>query len=224
MSRWTLFSAFLLLMSTVGCAGLVGQRYAGNEMAPRGPMLDGSHVAFAGYSEFDHGGCTSCGGGELSSISPRVRHSCDDRKQCAPYCDRCEGGSEVTWRGTRGMPLLDRLKSQFVCGDGCGEVYIGEWISTPPTPDPCDTCGNFTGDCNHLMYRPHRQPVRNALRLASGVRYAAFGCGGCGEEGCDLCDESIEEYQDSIVPYAPEFISPMAAPHAHGSGCSCGGH
>ncbi len=31
------------------------------------------------------------------------------------------------------------------CGSGCGEVYWHDWISDPPRPDPCDTCGNWTG-------------------------------------------------------------------------------
>lgn len=28
---------------------------------------------------------------------------------------------------------------------GCGEKYWCDWINYPPTCDPCDCCGNFTG-------------------------------------------------------------------------------
>ena len=162
MRRWTCLS-LLLLLSSVGCTTLVGQRYASDAIAPAGGPIrdhlatavayDGGRIAGAGYHGYAQAGylaavgapvatgCTSCGTGQLTVMAPHVRHSCDDRKQCTPYCDRCEGGTVMPLGALEGMPLLERVKSRFVCGDGCGEVYIGEWISTPPTPDPCDDCG-----------------------------------------------------------------------------------
>ncbi len=31
------------------------------------------------------------------------------------------------------------------CQDGCGELYVDEWINTPPECDNCDSCGNHHG-------------------------------------------------------------------------------
>ncbi|HZZ29111.1 MAG TPA: hypothetical protein VFE46_14025 [Pirellulales bacterium] len=37
---------------------------------------------------------------------------------------------------------------QYSCpGGGCGEKYWCDWKSCPPTPDPCDHCGGYTGGC-----------------------------------------------------------------------------
>jgi len=85
------------------------------------------------------------------------------------------------------MPLVSRIAQGLTCGSGCGEVYWGEWISTPPKPDPCDSCGNYTGVPNSKMYRPHRQPVRKIVRAVAGVRYGSP-CRSCGSNdpcGCD---------------------------------------
>lgn len=70
-----------------------------------------------------------------------------------------------------GLPLAQRIQQRLTCGDGCGEVYIGEWISTPPTPDPCDYSGNYTGAGNDMIYREHAQPVRTTLRRLAGIRF-----------------------------------------------------
>ena len=56
-------------------------------------------------------------------------------------CDSCEG--TVVQGGIVGGPLegIRRMRRNFVCGSGCGEVYRGEWRSTPPDcQDPC--CGD----------------------------------------------------------------------------------
>lgn len=58
-----------------------------------------------------------------------------------PSCNDCEGA----YYGDRIIPArpldgLRQLRKQMVCGSGCGGVYVGEWISTPPDcEDPC--CG-----------------------------------------------------------------------------------
>lgn len=228
MSRWSILSLLLVTMTTLGCSGLVGQRYASDALAPTGgPLRDhlAGHAHFAtesvGYpmhhadpmGDYGAAGCATCGTEQLTVMAPHVRHSCDGGKQCTPYCDRCAGGTHLPVGALEGMPLLERIKSRFVCGDGCGEVYIGEWISTPPTPDPCDVCGNFTGYCNHQMYRPSQQPVRRALSLLAGVRDADTGCGGCGQVGCDDCDQALSTGYDY-----------QQAPFVHPPACNCGGH
>lgn len=56
-------------------------------------------------------------------------------------CDSCSG--TVVRGGVIHSPLdgLRRMKRNITCGSGCGEVYRGEWRSTPPDcEDPC--CGS----------------------------------------------------------------------------------
>ena len=70
--------------------------------------------------------CSACGevcGGTCGS-------ACDDpcRAPCGP----------LTW-------MFD-LINQGYCGDGCGEIWWGDWHGAPPDCcDPCDRCGNYTG-------------------------------------------------------------------------------
>ena len=66
---------------------------------------------------------------------------------CETVCDQCAGAScnaccppvgLLTWLFG---PLF-----QGYCGDGCGEVWWGDWHGAPPDCcDPCDRCGNYTG-------------------------------------------------------------------------------
>lgn len=61
---------------------------------------------------------------------------------CAPMgCNSCDG---TVVRGPMAGGPLDRLrqvKRNMTCGSGCGDVYVGEWRSTPPDClDPC--CGD----------------------------------------------------------------------------------
>jgi len=206
-----------------GCAGLVGHRFAGSGMNYE-PMPHRGHVMHADYTSDE--GCTSCAShGRLGSAGSRVSHSCDGGAGSTPPCDRCIGGTAMPLGANWGTPLLERLKSRFACGDGCGEVYIGEWISTPPTPDPCDQCGNFTGQCNHMMYRPGRQPVRNTLRGIAGVRFSG-GCGTCGTDQCDGgCESEIfeGEFTQPVAQTYRQPHIPMARPITVAKpSCSCG--
>jgi hypothetical protein len=51
-------------------------------------------------------------------------------------CDGLAGNQQIIPSGP--IDQLRQLKRQVVCGGGCGEVYVGEWISTPPdSVDPC---------------------------------------------------------------------------------------
>jgi hypothetical protein len=62
---------------------------------------------------------------------------------CTPFGPGCDPGHCYDCDGTAGRPIptgpLMALKQQLTCGGGgCGEVYKGEWISTPPDcADPC---------------------------------------------------------------------------------------
>lgn len=66
-----------------------------------------------------NGGCSDCG-------------VCD---QCGHAPGECSCG------------FFSRLHRRLTCGEGCGEMYWGDWISDPPAPcDPCDECtGQFVG-------------------------------------------------------------------------------
>jgi len=137
------------------------------------------------------------------------------------HCDRCEGGTTIPIGAYRGLPLTERLKHRLACGDGCGEVYVGEWISTPPTPDPCDCDGNYTGVENGMMYHPHAQPVRTTLRRILGIRFFGTRYGGesWGDADAEFFDESHLEASHYAPANSPGFHSP---PSAVKPSCNCG--
>lgn len=99
--------------------------------------------------------------------------------------------------------LLPWLRRSMTCGKGCGEIYLGEWISDPPDCcDPCDQCyGCYTGHqgacclgpfqrllaaCHGYSYcpRPACGPVCGGLcnRGSCGPM-----CNSCGGAGCASC-------------------------------------
>lgn len=107
---------------------------------------------------------------------------------CVTNCNDCDG---TYYGGFRGAPCgpfqhLNQIRKSLVCGGGCGEVYYGEWQSTPP--DACDPCasGQFTGGavpCNPFCWRPGF--LFGFFGNFWGHRYG--GCGGgvpCGGGGC----------------------------------------
>src|SRR5262245_20621057 len=81
--------------------------------------------------------CGGCGG--CCSPYPMVWNGCCNECSHAPHvsCADCCGECGI-------IPYLTRHKS---CGQGCGEIYWGEWYSDPPDCcDPCDQCsGCWTG-------------------------------------------------------------------------------
>lgn len=154
------------------------------------------------YRDYGHGGvvhadylepaCDSC-----STHAPHAASSCDSGSCATGHCDRCDGDATMPVGALHGLPLAYRIKQRLACGDGCGEVYIGEWISTPPTPDPCDYSGNYTGAGNDMIYREHAQPVRNTLRRLAGIRFL----------GTRYADTTVstETWNDEVVVEADTF-------------------
>ena len=130
-------------------------------------------------------------------------------------CNDCDGSGY----GERVIPQrpFDRLRNgSLFCGSGCGEVYVDEWISTPP-----DCCGPCSGTdwvggaspCSPYCWQPGDLFRRFNLGLLGG-RYctgaessAPCGCGGggCSDGSCG----------STIVEHAPEFGSAVK------SSCGC---
>lgn len=109
--------------------------------------------------------------------------------QCNGCNDGYGGGASCSPRPTGPLDALMSWRRELVCGSGCGEVYHGEWISTPPDcNDPC--CGGqFVGGA--VKARPFCvQPGTIFGNLSSlyGTRNCEF-CGnaftdcGCGDSG-----------------------------------------
>ncbi len=134
-------------------------------------------------------------------------------------CYDCEGGFGPRQMASGPIDALRQAKRSLVCGGGCGEVYYGEWISTPPhCNDPC--CGTeFTGGA--VRARPFCVAA-SALRPVNLVTalYGKRHCDSCGGEvGCDAClGGAGEEYYDetSVISSGSPGCSSCAARAATG--------
>lgn len=100
------------------------------------------------------------------------------------HCNDCDGLS-VKEVGTPLSPLDDlrNLRRQLICGGGCGETYMGEWISTPPDcNDPCCD-GQFVGGA--VAARPfcwQRGELLGGLMGVAGNLYGGRYCADCGAD------------------------------------------
>ncbi|MFK7769101.1 MAG: hypothetical protein AB8B55_17895 [Mariniblastus sp.] len=109
-------------------------------------------------------------------------------------CSDCDGlGSN---RAIAGSPLdgLRNFRKSLVCGSGCGEAYIGEWISSPPdTQDPCcnDQWVGGATKCRPFCWQPGT--ILNGLygsRFCDGTASStSCGCGGGCDGGCDIASD-----------------------------------
>ena len=77
-----------------------------------------------------------------------------DEGNCGLLSGRFEDGSNCHECNTCGQQIgncrcgfFANLHRRLTCGQACGEMYFGDWISDPPAPcDPCDECtGEFVG-------------------------------------------------------------------------------
>ncbi len=79
------------------------------------------------------------------------------------------------------------------CQDGCGELYVDEWINTPPSCDQCDQCGNHQGQSCQAC-----RPILSGFASLWGYRRdpglggvscppMTCGCDSCGGSSCDSC-------------------------------------
>ena len=83
-------------------------------------------------------------------------------------CGRCGPCGRQFWGP---LSLIGALFSVPTwCGDGCGEIYWGDFHGDPPDCcDPCDCHGNYTG--------VNAGPCRRGCRSPAG-------CSDCGSTGC----------------------------------------
>lgn len=109
---------------------------------------------------------------------------------CGTYaCNDCDGGcgQAIPYSPMDGMR---QFKRSLVCGGGCGEAYLGEWISTPP--DACDPCcgdqwvGGATA-CRPFCWQP-------GTLLSQLSLYGQRWCDGGDCLACDDCDEGFVDY------------------------------
>ncbi len=157
----------------------------------------GGGVGFGavGYGADCGGG--SCGAGDCGG-------GCGGGGYAGRYQDDCGGcgqynGGVHGYGGFQGPGLISRFhnfKQRVACGAGCGEVYLDEWVSTPPySQDPCDSCQNYTGRPPRIS--PCSIRLRDQLVGIYGTRF----CEGCGQNngacGCDSMGHGGQVYGDS---------------------------
>ncbi|MEM9413610.1 MAG: hypothetical protein AAGA30_21060 [Planctomycetota bacterium] len=108
---------------------------------------------------------------------------------CVTDCHDCEGGGVPMAYGP--LQHLNRMRKSLVCGGGCGEVYYGEWQSTPP--DACDPCcdDQFVGGavpCQPFCWRPGA--IFGFLTGIYGQRFCEGSGTSAGTCGCGVFDNS----------------------------------
>ncbi len=117
---------------------------------------------------------TGCCGGPIGFATGPGSH-CN-------YCDGAPTGPQI-YRGP--IARLAAAHKRTVCGNGCGEVYYGEWLSNPP--DCCDPCDNAQ-QCTPPIV-PQCGFFYRLFRGLYGVRLPQDDC--CEEEcieDCGSCD------------------------------------
>jgi hypothetical protein len=129
-------------------------------------------------------------------------------------CYDCDGGFGPRYQASGPIDALREAKRSLVCGGGCGEVYYGEWISTPPyCNDPC--CGDqFTG--GGVRAQPFCTPFsalrpRNLLVNLYGKRFCdeSTSCDSC-TTCCDSCGDG-ESYGSPVMSHPSPGCSSCAA-------------
>jgi hypothetical protein len=131
-------------------------------------------------------GCNSCGpfaGGVCCLCLPKPIIWCGNCNECG-----ARPGEDCACPTDCG--LLPGLRRCLSCGKGCGEIYVGEWLSDPPDCcDPCDQCyGQWIGPHGYC----HLGPMQRLLAAVHGYKYCPKpccneGCGGCTKVACHSC-------------------------------------
>lgn len=100
-----------------------------------------------------YGTCDSCGYCDNCPSGPCAKSTGNCCGSCGDCCDDCcnDCGSCGhcgpfcgLFHGIFHSPGPVGCTCDYPC-QGCGEKYCCDWINYPPTCDPCDCCGNYTG-------------------------------------------------------------------------------
>jgi hypothetical protein len=103
-----------------------------------------------------YGACDSCGycdncppgpcGGCHEPFSGCCNDGCGSYDSCGGCCNDC---CDDCCHPFAFLHHLFHSPGPLGCCDypcqGCGEKYYCDWINSPPTCEPCDCCGNYTG-------------------------------------------------------------------------------
>ena len=112
----------------------------------------------------------------IGCVSPYGGH-CD--------CGQCDG---ISHNAVPHSPFQQWRKS-LICGDGCGEVYYGDYINNPP--DCCDPCDNMVQCTPPIQARPGLLLLSAATGLY-GKRVPQHDACGCGGSGCGDCSMAVD--------------------------------
>lgn len=128
--------------------------------------------------------CNSC---HIGHVAPTSGCACDD---CGATCgDSCGCGTTCTTCCGPSYPVClpkppfaeirQHLRNNLTCTAGCSdEVYWGEWISHPPTCDPCDCFGNYVGPVGGRC-RPGITGIRRGDECCSSMCDQGIPCNSC---------------------------------------------
>ncbi len=138
-------------------------------------------------------------------------------------CNDCDGGFRQPMCGGP-LDAVRNLRRNAICGSGCGETYIGEWISTPPDcNDPC--CGSdFVGGAVKARPFCRTQPLCLGCGGLLRALYGKRNCSGdessqpcAGDSGlCGSCSSS-----DLVIEDYTEIESEVVVPGPVSGGCGC---
>ncbi len=153
-------------------------------------------VMFSGCAGHRYAGYSSCD--SLGCATP-----------IASSCDSCDGAG----CGACGIALnpLQHLHN-LRCGDGCGEVYWGEWLSDPPDcVDPCDDCGFFNGQS---FGQCRTRGLWKGIHHLWGHRIGdSCGCSDCTTAGHEVIySEEIEQVTPANSNSSPQKLRPPTVP------------
>lgn len=186
--RVSLFGILVLgLLGTVGCQSQCMNCRTGG-MTPHQTLI---------------GSTSACGGCGLAS--------CAD---CGTGCDQC-GGTSCGHTGYARGPFdhLRKLGLGVVCGDGCGDIYWGEWISDPP--DCCDPCGPYGMWTGSRVGCPPKRGIPMVWNLLSGYRHSdGVGCTAASPEMMEYYPTPMEggqEYNEASPSVRPPSPMPEEA-------------
>ena len=143
-------------------------------------------------------------------------------------CNDCDGAFRQPMCGGP-IDAVRNLRRSAICGSGCGETYIGEWISTPPDcNDPC--CGSdFVGGA--VKARPFCRTQSHCLGCGGLLRalYGKRTCSGdessqpcAGDSGlCGGCSSESYVSDGYVGEDYTEIGAEVVAPGPTSGSCGC---